>query len=168
MGDEVIHQLQHGVGGIYRIHVVELDHVARPVQDVVGHGVIVEPYVYQMHAGVDQGGQHKRGGNVDQLLLGQLQRKHQNRDAEFQRVREIVEEEGPGEDLKVCLRLVQHQRNQRTDAPQKKQVVDHLASGGNCDGKQHGRDRAHMEGQILDGRAPGDQIEDDGCDAGKR
>ena len=116
--DEVIHHLQNGVGGIDRIHVVELDDIARPVYDVVCHGVAVEINIDQMHAGVNACSQGKCCGDVDQLLLGQSQREHQDRNANFQGVREVVEEKGPGQDLIFSLSLVKHKCNQRTYAPE--------------------------------------------------
>jgi hypothetical protein len=139
-------------------HIVHLNDLACPVKHVVGNTVLVEKYVDEVDSNICA----HRDGNCrpDALFIELYETKLEKykRYAEFENVREIVENEHPACNFRRRNGRIEHDRRERTDRPKHKQVANALIARKHRYGQNHRIKRAEVERQIFYGRIPSKQV----------
>ena len=153
---------EHGVVRSDRVHIVDLDHVACPIEDIVLDAVIVDRDVDKVDHGINSAGDTDGREDASRVKLAKPELEEEYRDAHFKNVWEKVEAEDGVEDRGFRYRLIENERNCRSERPKQGQVCDHLVPREDREGKDQGVERAEMKREILERGIPRDEIVDDG------
>ena len=156
---------ENGVVGCYRIHIVDLNNVARPVEDILLDAIIIDCHVDEVDAGVSRGCDADGRADTFCVKLAKPELEDQYRNAHLKDVREEIEAENRVENLRLCNSLIQNERDSRAERPEKREIRDDLASREYRKGEYQRVERAEMEWQIFKRRAPGYKIIDDRGDS---
>lgn len=104
-------------------HVVYLYHVARPVEDIVVHAILIDGEVYEVD---DYVRAHCDGGGGYDALFVKLykpQTEEQYRYTELKNVGEVIEEERPAEYFGSCYGCVESKSRKSADGPKHEQIA---------------------------------------------
>ena len=145
----------------YREHIVHLYHVSCPVNDIVVDAILIYEYVYKVDNDVRTHRDGCRGPDAFFVKLDKPQLEKNERYTEFKYVGEIVEEESPAEYFRRGNGGIEDKSGERAYSPKEQEVAQTLVARENYYRQKHGVEGTEMEGKILYGRVPHDEIVDD-------
>ena len=162
MWNEIVEEDEHGVVRSDRVHIVDLDHVACPIEDIVLDAVIVERDVDKVDHGIYSAGDTDGRNDTLCVKLAKSELEKQDGNAHLKNVREKVEAEDGVKDLCRGDCVIEDKRNCRAERPKQGKVSYHLVPREDREGKDQGVERAEMKREILERGIPRDEIVDDG------
>ena len=133
-GDDLTEEKEQGVFGHEGVHIVDVNDLTRPVNDIVDGAVLVDCQINEMYHGIDAEGDADGGGNASVILLHDTEAEEKDGNACLQNVGEEVKKEGPGKDLVVSLCGVDQNGEEGAEAPDDEKVTENTASRQDGDG----------------------------------
>jgi hypothetical protein len=117
MRNEVVEQLQKRIFGLDGIHIIDLNDITCPIQDFIFNAIAVQRYIDEMDDGINDERNADGGDDAFHVSLDETETEHENGNAHFQEMREIIEYEGPAENFKICLRGTYDQCHESAESP---------------------------------------------------
>ena len=149
MRDPLVEKIEQRVVGHHRIHIVDVNDVARRVDNIVILAVPVDRQIGKVNGGVDCRGDANGGADAFCVKLAKPKLEKQYWYARFKNVRKIIEAENVPADLCMCYRMVEYQRHGSAERPKKGQISNNLVAREYRKGQYHRVEGAKVEREIL-------------------